>query len=175
MKTNTNTRIRLEARFRLCGAFLHNSAWPDRLSKSAPHNVHRHRNFMWRATITSPTSISPFPRQPQVATFKRQCSIKGAFSTVSAVPPPRTGFRREVVKTLGGIIAFRSRISREASAAGGRDKTSQLVGRLLDIRVDGIVVPRNHLQSGAPTSPFSSQSDAPSDLRLKIGDNVKLW
>ena len=42
MKTNANTRIRLEARFRLCGAFLQNFAWLDRLSKSAPHNVHRH-------------------------------------------------------------------------------------------------------------------------------------
>ena len=36
--------------FRLCGAFLQNFAWLDRLSKSAPHNVHRHRNFMWPAT-----------------------------------------------------------------------------------------------------------------------------
>src|SRR5438046_10752682 len=43
MKTNANTRIRLEARFRLCGVFLQNFAWLDRLSKSAPHNVHRHR------------------------------------------------------------------------------------------------------------------------------------
>ena len=32
MKTNANTRIRLEARFRLCGAFLQNFAWLDRLS-----------------------------------------------------------------------------------------------------------------------------------------------
>jgi len=41
-----------------------------------------------------------------MAPFKRQCSIEGA---VSADPPPRTGFRREEVKTLGGIIVFRSR------------------------------------------------------------------
>ena len=41
--SNANTRSRLEARFRLCGAFLQNFAWLDRLSKSAPHNVHRHR------------------------------------------------------------------------------------------------------------------------------------
>jgi hypothetical protein len=39
MKTNANTRIRLVARFRLCGALLQNFAWLDRLSKSAPHKI----------------------------------------------------------------------------------------------------------------------------------------
>jgi len=61
MKTNANTRIRLEARFRLCGVFLQNFAWLDRLSKSAPHNVHRHRRKENRPAPLGPITPSGTP------------------------------------------------------------------------------------------------------------------
>jgi hypothetical protein len=66
MKTNANTRIRLEARFRLCGAFLQNFAWLDRLSKPTPHNVHGHRRNQARRLSSNSGEIwpgfdAPFP------------------------------------------------------------------------------------------------------------------